>query len=1251
MGNNAFYHSDSLPNLSDITTDLNGNPRIISGIVDLGAYEHPLNIIPDAGGIVYVNTHVTTGNGRGNSWYNAVKEFADALSVANTDTAIKQIWVAQGTYTPLYRLAAYHTGVLPADDRDRSFLMAKDVRIYGGFPADANDTVHTSIDDRDWEIYPVLLSGDIWNTGNHADNCYHVVVSAGDVGNACLDGFTVTQGNANGVDTVTVYNCAVLQGCGGGVYTVESSPLLKNLRIIDNAAHTGGGIYHRGNSPVVFNTVIEENTALSGGGICLWQAGEAAYTNCLFLRNTSSQAGGAVYLRTNHTALYFAFTNCTFVGNGSASGNCMYYDKFGIGTFISPIFRNCILDSLSTGNLFGGYGGTAIDNIAFTHSITPYHSLGNNPQNTGNILGTDPKFLNRHTDDYRLQPSSPAVNTGNDAYYQTGQTPDISSVTVDLAGRPRFNSLSVDMGVHEHQIIIEDNNGKVYVNKHLKSGNGSGNSWANAAKELADALYAAQSNTNIEQIWVAQATYIPFNTTEDNSLGNGKRNNAFLLVKDVQLYGGFPADANDTEHNVLSSRNWKQYPVVLSGDIGVAGDSSDNCHHVVVSAGDAGNAGLDGFVIAEGNADNHQTIFVNGQIVEHTNGGGFYGYASSPFIRNTVIRNNRSERYGGGIFCNNNSNPSLSNLIIRKNRATEHGGGLAVYSSSPVLTNITLTDNVAFLFGGGMFYNSSSARIRNTVIWGNRSRYNVLDNNVSGDGAYSEIAYSHSLVGGEMLGNGIILHSDPWFIDPENSDYRLNPCSPAINVGSNAFYSPDSLPNLSDITLDLDNNPRFYNHATVDLGAYEYQGVFLPPPFVTLANDTVVCYEEAANVTFFPTGTPNWDIVYTKDNGTSFDTLKNIAASPYVLTENYTQTTSYQLQSVNNHICPEIPLWDRITITVLPRPTLDRTLTDDTLCDGQQTTPVDFTGQAHHFEWTASGNVQGLPSGVQTGNFGTYTVENQTSSLTSSLITVIPVNTQAGARCEGDTHTFAVNVSPPTKIESFTSNETVFCEGEALEMEVSASGGYLLTYQWLRNGDELNGETDAKYTVLKLTYAHNGQYRVTVTGFCGQQTGDAIDIHVKQDSILVEKWDDVIFVDNSSERYAGYQWYKNGEAIQGAVNQFYQEPGGLNGCYKVSMSLKGGGMETSCERCLDKVTKGFSIYPNPTKNTVFVALSKVPTTAIHYQLYDIQGKELQRGSFSSQEKEIDISSFSRGIYLLSLTLENQTKIIKKIVKE
>src|SRR5690606_26672265 len=112
-------------------------------------------IEPDGNGVVYVKKG-GSGNGSGDGWGNAVGELADALKAAKTDTDIKEIWVAGGTYKPAYRIDNL-SGADPLD-RWNTFLMVDNVKVYGGFAGDED-----AIEDRDLDnpTYETILSGDL----------------------------------------------------------------------------------------------------------------------------------------------------------------------------------------------------------------------------------------------------------------------------------------------------------------------------------------------------------------------------------------------------------------------------------------------------------------------------------------------------------------------------------------------------------------------------------------------------------------------------------------------------------------------------------------------------------------------------------------------------------------------------------------------------------------------------------------------------------------------------------------------------------------------------------------------------------------------------------------------------------------------------------------------------------------------------------------------------------------------------------
>lgn len=63
--------------------------------------------------------------------------------------------------------------------------------------------------------------------------------------------------------------------------------------------------------------------------------------------------------------------------------------------------------------------------------------------------------------------------------------------------------------------------------------------------------------------------------------------------------------------------------------------------------------------------------------------------------------------------------------------------------------------------------------------------------------------------------------TDPLFVDPDNYDFRLQPCSPGVNAGSNEAV------NALGLLTDLNGQPRI-QEGTVDIGAYEH--TFVPGP-------------------------------------------------------------------------------------------------------------------------------------------------------------------------------------------------------------------------------------------------------------------------------------------------------------------------------------------------------------------------------------------------------------------------------------
>ncbi|MFT3753970.1 MAG: hypothetical protein QM800_14190 [Paludibacter sp.] len=172
-----------------------------------------------------------------------------------------------------------------------------------------------------------FLSGDLGTTNVTTDDCYHVVVSAGNVGTACLDGFSITKGNANGNSSITVNSTTVSQASGGGVHLATSSPVFANLVLINNKATLGGGISLVNSTTTLNSSTIESNTSTTNGGGVYCYVSRPAFNSVNLINNTATTNGGGIFTDGWSSTLYL--TNVAVKSNiaTNGSGGGMYLNQ------------------------------------------------------------------------------------------------------------------------------------------------------------------------------------------------------------------------------------------------------------------------------------------------------------------------------------------------------------------------------------------------------------------------------------------------------------------------------------------------------------------------------------------------------------------------------------------------------------------------------------------------------------------------------------------------------------------------------------------------------------------------------------------------------------------------------------------------------------------------------------------------------------------------------------------------------------
>ncbi|MEM7036024.1 MAG: T9SS type A sorting domain-containing protein, partial [Bacteroidota bacterium] len=388
------------------------------------------------------------------------------------------------------------------------------------------------------------------------------------------------------------------------------------------------------------------------------------------------------------------------------------------------------------------------------------------------------------------------------------------------------------------------------------TGAADGTSWTDAFTDLRDALLNVNHN---QEVWVAAGTYTPTN--------GSTRTETFKWTRDsIRLYGGF--DGTETS---LTQRDWKNNPTILSGDVGIPVDFTDNSFTVL--QGPVGSIGsvisyakIDGLTITNG--------FANASFDENRFGGGAYfsGYTDRIDIENCTFIQNGAEAGGGLQVVQDvrNMEVNVVNCVFHENRsrwsaglgvsATDGNTELVVnlvgctFSANEVVDGIWSgqgTTGIIYAFSTGtltfrianctfadnlnpgsgiateerttiLYYKTSSADLRlfvdNSIFWNNDAEHevlkNLLANSIDADSAHVRHSIADSPKFGASIAVSNVDSMNPMFVDAANFDYDLQISSPAINQGDTAH--------LTNVLPALDPLGRVRIFGTViDLGAFE----------------------------------------------------------------------------------------------------------------------------------------------------------------------------------------------------------------------------------------------------------------------------------------------------------------------------------------------------------------------------------------------------------------------------------------------
>jgi hypothetical protein len=283
------------------------------------------------------------------------------------------------------------------------------------------------------------------------------------------------------------------------------------------------------------------------------------------------------------------------------------------------------------------------------------------------------------------------------------------------------------------------------------------------------------------------------------------------------------------------------------------------------------------------------------------------------------------------------------------------------------------------------------------------------------------------------------------------------------------------------------------------------------------------------------------------------------------------------------------------------------------------------------------GQCNGTATATPAGGTGPYSFlwsNGDTAQTSGSLcagpyqVTITDANQSTGTA----TATVSQTGSPGSATVSATA--TLMCAGDSSTL--CTTGNYS-AYQWN------TGETTS------CIYASQaGNYYVTVTDNNGctiESNHLAIIVHPLPPVSISVNGDTL-----NTFGAVGYQWYLNGNEINGANDSIYiaNQSGNYsvavtdtNGCVATSNAI----VITGVKEVADDIVR---ISPNPFTDEISITTN---TGSVSIILTDIAGRKVVAVQSSTANYRMSTSTLSRGVYLLQVTVANGQQTVRKMMKQ
>lgn len=692
-----------------------------------------------------------TGVGDGTSW-----ETTTTLQTAlQNAVAGDQIWV-QGFEQITSADQLY---IAPAD----GFSLKSGVQLYGGFKGDETNVNSRETLGKPYQMkYRSVLSGDIKrddvvdNTNliflantTRSDNATHVlnVNMAPASGNnkntspTIINGFSIGNGHADGSGEKGGGIYIHGDNTGGGIFRIERCFLLNNYATQGGAIYVDVEVKNVNNSTslvnqcVVYNNAAGERAAVENAGGGLYLAGEATVVNSSIFNNENGGlrlADGAKVV--NSTVSRNSSGGIDMIDDkaeGYNVANTIIWGNSTLSTQYRPKFKNSAFHEVEAGDSDGNIYVTAENRGDTNAPMFDAPSLKTSYDRDFNWRQTAYPLWS-----WNVLEGSVMLSKGDQQSYD-------QSVygSEDMAGNPRFNGSTIDIGAYEFQQMLST---RIRYVKSVATGTGDGSSWENASGNLQNMIDELAKNNpqNLPgEVWVAAGTYVP----QVQVISGTTYSASFLMRDGISVYGGFAGDESSKQEREVGKMPWNFVnKTILEGSYYEHSKTSWNeSNHKWTLTSDSRHVVFFSPLPSEGKSGFDKSTILNGVTIRG-------GYAQG----GEGVADFMTDR-GAGVYMGINA--TLEKCIVTENSSTGNGG--AVYMYGGRVMNSLIYNNNADGDGGAVYVDNAGIVLAS-----------MLTNNSANNGSGAYLAHTGNWTDGKPHPEYLILSTSV----VSNNTSRLN---------------------------------------------------------------------------------------------------------------------------------------------------------------------------------------------------------------------------------------------------------------------------------------------------------------------------------------------------------------------------------------------------------------------------------------------------------------------------------------------